>query len=265
MTHFIPLDKQAHADFGWQPPADYSVFRQQLVAPVAYTEIAMLTGQFILGFIRTNEQFRCIVVLAVEPDRNLYIHPETGQWIGHYVPQHFRARPFTLGHRPETPDQPLLCIDERALIPLAKQPPHRLFHGAGKEAELTPDAAHILDFLHQRIKAQLATDQATGALADAELIQPWTLRIPSDDGEKSVGGLYRVDETRLQQLPDERYLQLRNAGAIPLAYAQIISATHINQLTQRINAVNPLFKDPQTQLDLDQIFGAADDGLIRFS
>jgi len=67
------------------------------------------------------------------------------------------------------------------------------------------------------------TDLAVAALAQADVIQPWPIKLKTDQGEQAVGGLHRVDETALRALPDEGFLKLRKAAALPIAYAQMLS------------------------------------------
>ena len=45
-------------------------------------------------------------------------------------------------------------------------------------------------------------------------------------------GLYRIDEAALNALPDDAFLSLRKPGALPLAYAQLMSMSQFGKLQQ---------------------------------
>jgi len=55
-------------------------------------------------------------------------------------------------------------------------------------------------------------------------------------GEQQIAGLFRTDEAALNQLPGEALLEVRQAGALPLAYCQLLSMQHLPLLGGLIEA-----------------------------
>jgi hypothetical protein len=45
---------------------------------------------------------------------------------------------------------------------------------------------------------------------------PWPISITAEQGEQAVGSLHRIGETALNALPDEVFLRLRKASALPM-------------------------------------------------
>ena len=73
-------------------------------------------------------------------------------------------------------------------------------------------------------RSRRGTDLAVAALAQAGVIRPWQIKLKTDQGEQAISGLHRIDEAALTALPDDVFLKLRKASALPLAYAQMLSA-----------------------------------------
>jgi hypothetical protein len=61
------------------------------------------------------------------------------------------------------------------------------------------------------------------ALAEAGVIEPWTLTLKNNGAAVPVAGLHRIAEDRFNALDDEALLTLRRAGALPIAYMQMLS------------------------------------------
>ena len=68
---------------------------------------------------------------------------------------------------------------------------------------------------------------AVSALAEAGVIQPWPIRIAAEENQREIGGLNRIDEAALNALSDDAFLKLRKSLALPIAYAQMLSASLI--------------------------------------
>jgi hypothetical protein len=73
-------------------------------------------------------------------------------------------------------------------------------------------------------RSRKTTDLAVSALVEAGVIGPWKITVKIGHGEQAISGLYRIDEAALSALPDEAFLKLCTASALPIAYAQLLSA-----------------------------------------
>ena len=97
---------------------------------------------------------------------------------------------------------------------------------------LTGPLKQVLDFLGQIERSQAATDLAVAALAEAGVIEPWTLTLKNSGTNVPVIGLHRIAENSFNVLDDEALLTLRRAGALPIAYLQMLSMQQTKVLTR---------------------------------
>jgi hypothetical protein len=54
---------------------------------------------------------------------------------------------------------------------------------------------------------------------------------------RPLEGLYRVNEKKVNELPAEALLALRNGNALLMAYVQMLSMQHIHQLGRMLEAM----------------------------
>jgi hypothetical protein len=81
----------------------------------------------------------------------------------------------------------------------------------------------ILAFLEQVAADRQRTERLCALLAEHALIQPWPLTVKTAAGER----LQCIDEVALKALPEAQFETLRQAGALPLIYCQLLSMQHI--------------------------------------
>lgn len=72
-------------------------------------------------------------------------------------------------------------------------------------------------------------------LQNAGVLEPWEIKVKKGDGIQSVEGLYRVNEGKLNKLPAEEFMLLRDSGALVLAYCQLLSIRN-NQTLGRLSS-----------------------------
>lgn len=259
---YLPLNSQSHSDHHWQPELDYRARAQDSLVPLAFDELSSAAGSFVLSFIKGNQGYQLVALLG--PGFNAYLHPQDKRWLGTYVPAKFRGSPFELGHDPEDPNQPLLCIQKNALIAPQDQADypnsHRLFSEPGV---LSSQTAAVFNFLYQRLKGQLALEKVIPHLnAIPNLIEPWSLSLPTADQPQAIKGLYRINETTLKNLSPDQLHDLNQHQGLAVAYAQLISTAHLRELHLRCEHFAPHNTNPE--VDLDQLFGEASNDSFKF-
>ena len=83
-----------------------------------------------------------------------------------------------------------------------------------------------------------------------------------EEGTKRVGGLFCIDEAALNTLSDETFVELRQSGALPIIYCQLLSMQRISELAQFAQAKSKAESTPPSKvLNLD---GVNMDGNISF-
>jgi hypothetical protein len=254
MTQLVAVAPETFRNKYWKRFASYEFAAKDSVAPLVAAEIAGASRTMPVAFLKQNDRFILAGMLSLTPGRNLYVGPR-GQWLGAYVPSCFRGHPFRLAKAEDREDL-ILCIDQDAGL-ISDQPGEPFFDDQDQVAE--PVKA-ILNFLSQVQQNWGPTNRAVDALADAGLICEWPLKIKTPEGEQPVTGLYMIDETKLNQMADDAFLAVRSAGALPIAYAQLLSMANI-QVLSRLADVHAQQQAPANN-SVTGVFG--DDDILTF-
>lgn len=227
MPKLIPISKETHVDKSWTRFKSYQFAAKDNLAPLVGAEVVKAVLAFPMAFIKQGNNFKLVVLLSLTPGQNMFVAPN-GQWLGGYVPSALRGYPFRLA-RAEGRDDLILCVDEDSgLISDTEGEP--FFDEQGQLAKPVKD---VMDFLSQIEQNRIVTQQAVSALAEARVITEWNLKVKVGEEEKPVTGLYMIDEAKLNNLEDEQFLKLRKTGALPIAYAQLLSMGNI-QIFERL-------------------------------
>lgn len=224
MPAYALVTRGRHSEKAWVRFTDYAFAAEEALAPLVGAEAAHAALAFPMAFLEKDSQYALVAMLSPLPGRNLFVGPD-GRWLGTYVPAAFRARPFALA-RPEGSTEAMLCVDEEGGLVVDRGTPNSIpfFDADGKPSTtLKP----VIDFLAQRDANHAATLRATEALTRAGLLVPWPIRIQTEEDVKTLDSLYRLDETRLNGLDGAALATLRDAGALALAYAQLLSMGQI--------------------------------------
>ena len=223
MIQLVAVTPERHASKAWKKHASYAFAATDCVIPLVGAELSKAVPALPIGFTRDADRYQLVAITSLRPGENLFVAP-SGQWLGAYIPAALRGYPFRLV-QPEGAEQAILCIDEASgLVVEAAQGGEAFFDDQGQPSQVVKDT---LDFLSQVERYRALTQQAVNTLADANLITAWPLNLKQGEQIVPVTGLYRIDEAALNTLDGVAFLTLRQAGALLVAYAQLLS---INQL-----------------------------------
>jgi len=225
-----PLTPQRHGNMGWHRFTHYGFARSTVVAPLAAAEVLTAALSLPLAFLRQGETWQFVAVLGLLPGQNLFAEPD-GRWSAGYVPAALRSFPFRVGQAADNREA-VLCIDEASGL-LVENGGEAFFNSDGT---LSKPVADLWNFMLQVAKGSAQLTTACASFAQANVIEPWPITI--DDGGKGrkVEGLHRICEERWNSLDDETFLRLRQAGILPLAFAQMFSTGHIGKLGELVKA-----------------------------
>ena len=236
------LDATAHRHQGWRRPTGLVLARQEAFAPLVLAELAPALPQYPLALARLPDGNYCLgAVLGLPAGQNLWMD-DSARWRGGYVPSCYRGHPFALQRLPGEDARVALCFDLDSGLyceaPEAARGELRFFDDDGQPQAVTQQ---MLQFLQTRLTAQAQTQAAVNALAQADLLIPWTwtATLPLPPGAQPLQGLYRVDESRLNQLDAAGLLALRQAQALPVAYAQMFSMPRLAVLQKMAATPTP--------------------------
>ena len=248
MPNFVALSRNLYAGKRWQRHSSYRFAAQDAVIPLVAQELPKAVMSLPVGFIAVGESFVPVAVQGLAPGQNLFVALD-GRWLGDY-----RGYPFRLAYAEN--GQQVLCFDQDSGL-IGDGPAGEPFFN--EDGSPTQGVTEVMNFLMQIQANRDGTARSCALLQQHGLIQPWPLKVQEAGGERAVGGLFRVDEAALNALPAEALVALRDAGALVLAYCQLLSMQHLPKLgllaqahaQTRAKAAQPLPQTPTGDLDLE--------------
>jgi hypothetical protein len=220
-----PVTPERHGDKRWLSARLQDYAGNNPVLGLAMGELVAAVAHYPLAFVRGADQACALVALVgLQQGQNLMIGAN-GQWLAPYVPALVRAYPFAVGRTED--GQQLLCVDESIALAGDGQTGERFFDDNGA---LAAPVQQVLAFLNQLESSRAITITAANALFDAGVLEPWTIQIEGLASEHWLPGLLRINEAALNALPNEKFLELRHVGALPLAYGQMLSTGNLQKL-----------------------------------
>lgn len=168
---------------------------------------------------------------GLQPNENLFV--EDNRWTGGYFPASVRCYPFAVQQDPENKDRLFIGIYETAPI-LSKEEGNLIFNEDGTETDWMKE---VKDFLVRVFQQEEMTKQFVSKLDELGLLVPQTLSIKRNDNgnPQEVSGFYIVDRKKLEELPDDKYLELRKNGALEVIYHHIMSLDSLDKLLRKKN------------------------------
>ncbi|GGK46911.1 SapC family protein [Salinarimonas ramus] len=217
----VAVSRETHADKVWTRFDNYGFAARRQVVPVVLAEVAKVSSTMPIALLKDGDAFVAVGLLSLVPDTNMFVSAD-GAWLGGYVPAFLRGHPFALA-RGSDGREGILCVDDSHLRP-AGEAGERFFEADGT---LTKAVSDVLKFLGDLEQSRAQTRAAVASLAAADVLKPWPLEAAGDPPRR-FEGLYRVDEAAMTALPDEAFLGLRRSGALPFAYAHLLSMQQVS-------------------------------------
>lgn len=245
MPTLTPITQSRHAAKRWRRPRSYAFAAGTAIIPLVGAELSKAALAFPIAFIEHGEAFVPAAVLGVESNRNLFVAAD-GRWLGAYVPAAVRGFPFMLAATEK--GQHLLCFDEASGLLTDAQEGERFFEDDGTPS---PVVRQVLDFLTKVEQNRTLTVAACAALQARNQIEPWPITVRTGQSGRKIEGLFRVNEAAFNALKDDAFLALRNAGALPIAFAQFVSMPQLRLLGEGAGALGQRVPQVQWGQDFD--------------
>lgn len=231
MPNYQAISLDRHAGKRWQRQSDYTLAASEAVVALTVAELSTAVMSLPIAFVEREGAFVPVAVLGVQSGKNLFVTGD-GRWAGSYIPAAFRSYPFRLAQIES--GQQVLCIDEDSGLISDGPDGEPFFNEDGQPAQSTLD---ILGFVNQIEQNRALTTTACAALQRHHLFRPWVITLHTENGEKQITGLFQINQELLNGLSDEGLLELRRAGALPVAYCQMLSMQHLPML-ERLTEVH---------------------------
>jgi hypothetical protein len=225
VTNIVPINKDQHADLKIRGDAGFSHVADQHVVPVVAHEFVQAAGDVPIVFVKNaeNGSFQPVAMLGMEQGENLLV--KDGVWQGLYIPGIIATYPFRLIPSQHDQNQLMVAIDMDGAN-VSTEEGQALFDG---DAE-TP----FLEQRKQAVGTYFEHSQVTRGfvqmLVELDLLAERPLSLEVNGRSINLQGVYFVDETKLSQLDDEKFLDLRKRGFLHVIFAHLISLNQIRRL-----------------------------------
>ena len=199
--------------------------------PLSYSEFGIACRDFPLVFTSSDggRTFAAVAVLGMAGNENLFLI--NGSWDqSAYLPAYVRHYPFCMARvtldSAEQADR-LICVEKSFLADDGE----RMFDDAGGPLERW----RPIDKLLNEYEADLARSQEMCAiLADYTLLETFTLQaVLNHGGAMNLGGMYRVEEKKLEFLNAAQHRNLIKKGIMGRVYAHLLSLDNFARLLKR--------------------------------
>lgn len=195
-------------------------------------EFRRVQAEFPIVFRRDLETgaFAAWALFGFEEGENLFLDGET--WDATYKPLAQSIQPFLIGRAADGPGQVHIDMDHPR-VTRAGDDGVRLFDDEGAPSPLLEAIAERLGDLDHGYQA---APGFFAALERYELLEPFTLEVPLEDGSRhSLVGFHIIDEARLQGLDASTLGELHAAGHLMPLFMALASLSNFSELVARRN------------------------------
>lgn len=228
-----PLSAEDHGGLGVkQIPQPFGFLREAHAVPVTVTEFGVSAASYPVIFV--GEERTPVAVMGVRQGENLYVDANGMVLEDHYIPAFVRRYPFVFA-TDEGSDRLLLCVDRAA--PMVSNQPEVPFFQNGQPTQFTNDA---IEFCKEFERQRRATVDFVKILRDMDLFEQKTVTFQPRDPQgnntgpaQKVADYWAISEERLNTLPQEKFLELRNNGALGACYAHLVSLLNWSKVVNR--------------------------------
>lgn len=227
----VPLTK-AHRVLLPKERALPSTLRNLAALPLSFTEFAAAACDYPIAFISGDDgkSFIAMAVLGIENQQNLFVGADAKWDSTVYLPAYVRRYPFcmtrVMAHGTEQPER-IACVEKRALNDKGEA----LYDAQGELLPLWKERSKLLF----EFEADLArTEEMSRMLAGLGLFEAFTMQaMPKQGAPLALGGMHRVSEQKLNELPADKIKELAQSGVLARIYAHLVSLHNFARLLDR--------------------------------
>lgn len=243
-----PINKDQHAKLKVKPIESFEFASKFHLASIMVHEFVRAASVYPIVFLEDKEQdeFRPVSLLSLDAGENLFVGDD-GKWQASYVPAIIRRYPFALAKNPEQ-DSFTVCVDEDSSY-VSTQDGQPLFDDKGEPTDVIENVKRYLGELQQM---EAFTKQFSHFLAENNLFTPLNMRVRAADQVKNVTGCYVINEERLNNLSDKKFLDIKEKRYLAPIYAHLTSLSQIERLA--------LLKQGSIGIESPESLGVADAG-----
>lgn len=222
----VPVSAERHAAKKVRPSDDFRFAAGFHIAYVTTHEFARAASIYPVVFLedKPSDGYRPVALLGLDAGENLFIDAQ-GKWAASYIPAIIRRYPFALVKASDA-DRFIVCVDEASSL-LNDEEGAALFDDKGQPTQVIENVKRYLGELQQM-------DQITGDfcrfLVENNLMTPLNVKVNAGNQVRNITGCHVINEERLNNFSDAKFLEVRQKGYLPAIYAHLISLAQIERL-----------------------------------
>ncbi|WP_444995778.1 SapC family protein [Aliikangiella sp. IMCC44359] len=233
-TSIVQLNKQLHVNVKIKQGIDISAIKTHNMLPVIVHEMAQLSTELPIVFVKNSQtgQFNSVVLLGLQEAQNLLI--KQSQWQGHFIPSILSNLPLNVVATNQEKDQFTIVIDEKSDL-LSNSEGNALFDADGNQTEYLDKRIEALKSYYECVHV---TQDFIQTLNQLELLELQSLSFSIDGNKKNIGGIYLVNEKKLNELSNENFSLLRQKGFLGIIYHHLASIHNMSKLIKLTNELS---------------------------
>ena len=218
-----PLSPEMHSKLGvkrMDGPFGFAKEGHAVPLTVGEFPLAAVTGPIIF----VGDEKLPIAVMGLNAGDNMFVTPQGVFEPGIYIPAYVRRYPFVFAND-EAGQQMVLCIDRKAefIVPGGDMP---FFDKDGQPTEYTKGC---IEFCNNFEMERQRTVSFVKLLKDLDLFETKVANFTPTNPDGTAGApqqiaeYFGVSEEKLNKLPAEKMIELRDNGALGQIYAHLLS------------------------------------------
>ncbi|TYL45816.1 SapC family protein [Marinomonas sp. IMCC 4694] len=225
-SKLTPINKEQHANLKVKPIESFEFASKFHIASIMVHEFVRAASVYPIVFLedKAQDEFRPVTLLSLDAGENLFVG-EDGKWQASYVPAIIRRYPFALAKNPDQ-DTFTVCVDEDSDY-VSTEDGQPLFNEKGEPTEVIENVKRYLGELQQM---EAFTKAFCHFLAENNLFTPLNMRVRAADQIKNVTGCYVINEERLNNLSDKKFLEIKEKRYLAPLYSHLTSLSQIERL-----------------------------------
>ncbi len=217
-----PLSLEAHKGLGVKRiDQPFGFLRSAHAVPVTVSEFGLAAGSYPVIFVGSDKT--PVAVMGIRQGQNLYVQPNGQPEPEAYIPAFVRRYPFVFASD-DSQDRMLLCVDREA--PMVSANPDVPFFDGDQPSQFTQDA---IEFCKEFERQRHATTEFIALLQQFDLFEQktvaYTPRDPqgNEGPQQKIADYWAISEEKLNAIPADKYIELRDNGALGAIYAHLVS------------------------------------------
>ena len=219
-----PLSVELHGKMGVKSmDGPFGFARPGHAIPLTVGEFppAAMTGPIIF----VGDEKLPISVMGLNAGENMFLRDDGLFEPGVYIPAYIRRYPFVFAND-DAAQKMVLCIDRAAEFVVEKNPDQPFFDADGQPSQYTKNC---IEFCNNFEMERQRTMSFVNLLKELDLFESKTATFTpaNPDGTpgepQKIAEYFGVSEEKLNKLPAEKYIELRDNGALAQIHAHLLS------------------------------------------